>query len=177
MKTKAHIVLVAVMALFTAATAQNVNFGESFVLDSALNPNQSHEYTARDYIELKKGFFSEPILENHTALQVDTELNCIFPPEEGLTNSNGCVNALFQNNPNPFNTVTTITFNLQDGAKKASIIIYDLNGIQIVEYPISDESTNCISIDANIFQPGIYLYSLLVDDKLIDTKRMVITTK
>lgn len=75
MKTKAHIVLVAVMALFTAATAQNVNFGESFVLDSALNPNQSHEYTARDYIELKKGFFSEPSNNNYTKLSIDPFYN------------------------------------------------------------------------------------------------------
>lgn len=46
-----------------------------------------------------------------------------------------------------------------------------------MEYPVYNQGKNTVTIQANEFKPGIYIYSLLVDGKLIDTKRMVITSK
>ena len=82
------IVLVAVLL---SATAQNVHYGESFVLNSELIATQSHEYTASDYIDLNPGFFSEPNTDYQTILQLESEGFSINPPEGGLTNSDGCV--------------------------------------------------------------------------------------
>lgn len=96
-----------------------------------------------------------------------------IPELKIVDNSN---NILIQNNPNPINTVTTIGYHLQNRPQKASIIIYDLNGLQLEEYPLSGDCKGSISIDANKFQPGIYLYSLFVDNKLVDTKKMIITS-
>lgn len=85
-------------------------------------------------------------------------------------------NYLYQNNPNPFNSTTTIGYCLQSETRQASIVIYDLNGAQLEEYPVSGKGKAFLSIEANKFKPGIYLYSLHVDNKLIDTKKMVITS-
>lgn len=60
---------------------------------------------------------------------------------------------------------------------KASVAVYDLNGTQIKEYPVYHQGRNTVTVEANEFKPGIYMYSLLVDGKLIDTKRMVVTSK
>lgn len=81
----------AAAALLTAALAlcafvsqaQNIHHGESFELNRTLNSQESHEYTASNYIELKKGFLSEPIDKNHALLQIDPY--GVFPPEAGLT--------------------------------------------------------------------------------------------
>ena len=63
------------------------------------------------------------------------------------------------------------------GVSKAIIAVYDLNGLQLKEYPVYHHGKNTVTIEANEFKPGIYMYSFLVDGKLVDTKRMVITSK
>jgi len=95
----------------------------------------------------------------------------------GIGTQESSKNALFQNTPNPTNSSTTIDCYLDSNVSKAVIAVYDLNGLQLKEYPIYNQGKNTIKIEANEFKPGMYMYSLLVDGKLIDTKRMVITSK
>ncbi len=86
-------------------------------------------------------------------------------------------NVLYQNVPNPTNSSTSIDCYLDSRVSKAVIAVYDLNGLQLKEYPVYYQGKNTITIEANELKPGIYMYSLLVEGKLIDTKRMVITSK
>ena len=86
-------------------------------------------------------------------------------------------NVLYQNVPNPTNSSTSIDCYLDLQVSKAVIAVYDLNGLQLKEYPVYHQGKNTITIEANEFKPGIYMYSLLVEGKLIDTKRMVVTSK
>lgn len=86
-------------------------------------------------------------------------------------------NVLYQNVPNPTNSSTNIDCNLDSHVSKAVIAVYDLNGLQLKEYPVNHQGKNTITIEANEFKPGIYMYSLLVEGKLIDTKRMIVTSK
>lgn len=66
---------------------------------------------------------------------------------------------------------------LDANAKDAHIVVCNLNGLQLKEYSVEQYGRNIITINANEFVPGMYLYSLLVDGRLIDTKRMVVTSK
>ncbi|MCR4848652.1 MAG: FG-GAP-like repeat-containing protein, partial [Bacteroidales bacterium] len=76
--------MTAALALCTAVTlAQNVNHGESFELNSTLNANQSHEYTANSRINLNTGFLYEPVSHKHATMEIDPY--GIYPPESGLT--------------------------------------------------------------------------------------------
>lgn len=84
---------------------------------------------------------------------------------------------LYQNSPNPTNSSTTIECYINSHDPKAAIAVYDLNGTQLKEYPLYRQGRNTVTIEANEFRPGIYIYSLLVNNALIDTKRMVITSK
>lgn len=95
----------------------------------------------------------------------------------GVESQNSSRNTLYQNSPNPTNSSTTIECYLDSYVQKAIVAIYDLNGLQLKEYPVYHQGKNTITIKANEFKPGIYMYSLLVDGKLIDTKRMIITSK
>lgn len=95
----------------------------------------------------------------------------------GVENQNTPSNTLYQNSPNPTNSSTTIECYLDSYVQKAMVAIYDLNGLQLKEYPVYHQGKNTITIKANEFKPGIYMYSLLVDGKLVDTKRMIITSK
>ena len=75
MKTKTFTVLLAMTVLLSAATAQNIHYGENFELNSTLNANQSHEYYASDFIDLNTGFLSNPQNDNHTLLEINPYYN------------------------------------------------------------------------------------------------------
>jgi len=82
---------------------------------------------------------------------------------------------LDQNIPNPFNTATTIGFYLPTTIAIASIYVYDMNGVQLKSYTISDRGKKNIIINGSEFNAGMYLYALIADGKVIDTKRMILT--
>lgn len=82
---------------------------------------------------------------------------------------------LFQNSPNPFTQTTSIKINVPSASETAMLAIYDLSGKQIKDININGRGEQSITISSEGLSPGMYLYSLIVDGKLIDTKRMIIT--
>jgi hypothetical protein len=83
-------------------------------------------------------------------------------------------NILYQNTPNPFKEQTTIRFKLADDACDAAICIFDMTGKLIKKMPISSGETS-VKVNSWELGEGMFLYTLLVSGKEIDTKRMIIT--
>lgn len=83
-------------------------------------------------------------------------------------------NRLFQNYPNPFSNDTYIEYEVGQNCNYAIINIYDLNGNQLRAIQLSEKGKSRIVIKAKDLTPGIYLYNLVVDNMIIDTKQMVI---
>ncbi|MBQ6186537.1 MAG: tail fiber domain-containing protein [Prevotella sp.] len=81
---------------------------------------------------------------------------------------------LYQNTPNPFNGQTTIRFQIADGAHSAYICIFDMQGKQLQRHDLST-SDDSLTIDGTQLGAGMYLYTLIVDGKEIDTKRMILS--
>jgi hypothetical protein len=82
---------------------------------------------------------------------------------------------LDQNVPNPFNTSTTITYYLPITITNASIYVYDMNGVQLKSYPVTERGKGNVIIQSSELIAGMYLYALIADGKVIDTKRMILT--
>lgn len=83
---------------------------------------------------------------------------------------------LYQNTPNPFNQETKIVYCLTANATTASICIYNLNGQQLKKYPLSVDSRNGnLTISASEFMPGMYIYALVINNQVADSKRMTLT--
>ncbi|MFV0500664.1 MAG: tail fiber domain-containing protein [Bacteroidales bacterium] len=82
---------------------------------------------------------------------------------------------LFENTPNPFTSNTDINFVLPQTYISAKIIIFNLMGTQLRSYDLTQHGKGSITISGSDLEAGMYLYSLLVDNKLIDTKRMLLT--
>lgn len=82
---------------------------------------------------------------------------------------------LDQNVPNPFNSETKIGCFIPDKSNSSTLYIYNMQGTQLQQYALTGKGTQVVTIHGNIFAPGIYLYSLVIDGKEIDTKRMILT--
>jgi hypothetical protein len=88
---------------------------------------------------------------------------------------NPSLGSLQQNVPNPFSQQTVINFNVAQNAGVASLIIYDLNGRQIRSEQLNQRGAGQFVINANELAPGMYIYTLIVDGKAADSKRMIVT--
>ncbi|MDR1973897.1 MAG: T9SS type A sorting domain-containing protein, partial [Bacteroidales bacterium] len=85
-------------------------------------------------------------------------------------------NILYQNSPNPFSKKTTIQYKLSEKTTNAKICIYDLNGKELRSFTLNTaKGTSSVEVNASDLLAGIYLYSLIADNKLIATKRMILT--
>lgn len=82
---------------------------------------------------------------------------------------------LFQNNPNPFNERTAINYTLSGKVNNASILIFDMQGTLIKSYNNLSVNKQKIVINSSELIPGMYMYSLLINGKEIDTKKMILT--
>ncbi len=85
---------------------------------------------------------------------------------------------LLQNAPNPADEATMITVlvNGHQSYQEAFLSIKDLNGREVRRMPVSlEEGVNEVIYDHGYNMSGIYVYSLVVDGKVIDSKRMTFT--
>lgn len=82
---------------------------------------------------------------------------------------------LKQNTPNPFKEQTVIEYSVPENAVNASVIVYDMTGAQLKEYKLMAKGNSSVTIKGSEFKAGMYIYSLIVDGKLVDTKRMILT--
>ncbi len=79
---------------------------------------------------------------------------------------------LEQNQPNPFNQSTTIRYRLPQGAK-GQINIYDIRGV-LIKSIVTNESGQA-KISASGLSTGTYTYTLIVNDRLTASKKLVLT--
>jgi len=85
---------------------------------------------------------------------------------------------LYQNNPNPFSENTEIKYYVPENANEAMICIYDLTGSQIVRFDLRDRGViSTLTVRGRELKAGMYIYSLIVDGREIDSKRMILTDK
>ena len=82
---------------------------------------------------------------------------------------------LEQNDPSPFTQTTVINYTLPESVGTAYLYIYDLNGTQLDCKSLVGRGRSSINLEAGSLAAGIYLYALVADGKVIDTKRMMIT--
>lgn len=82
---------------------------------------------------------------------------------------------LYQNNPNPFDKQTTIRFEIPQTVQNAQLHICNMAGNLLKTIPINQKGAGKIVISANEFAAGMYLYTLVMDGRMIDTKQMLLT--
>jgi len=80
---------------------------------------------------------------------------------------------LNQNVPNPFAEQTTITWFIPSNTTGvAQLMFYNTNGIMIKSVDITEKGAGKLNVFANDLSSGIYSYALILDGKVISTKKM-----
>ena len=82
---------------------------------------------------------------------------------------------LYQNTPNPFNTQTTIRYEIPEKVQNAQLHICNMTGTLLKTIAIKHRGAGNELINANEFVAGMYLYSMVCDGKIVDTKQMLLT--
>ena len=82
---------------------------------------------------------------------------------------------LYQNTPNPFNNTTVIRYYLPSGFQKAVLEISDLKGSVLKNYQLNGGGKQSAAINANELAAGTYIYTLIVNEKRVDSKKMILT--
>ena len=119
--------------------------------------------------------FSSPIFKGACDTHSEDKENGIGVPlsEEAYEILATNADQLIGNSPNPFTTQTVFSFNVASKESKAELHISDLNGRSIDILPIHTNMKE-INYDRKNLSAGIYFYSLIVDGKIIETKKMII---
>ena len=81
---------------------------------------------------------------------------------------------LLQNIPNPFNNTTSVGYFVPYTNAKAHIVISTMAGQIVHNMELSNLGVGAVSIDNSRMASALYLYTLYVDGKRIDTKRMIV---
>ncbi len=92
--------------------------------------------------------------------------------EKAVVLSNNTI-ILNQNVPNPFAEQTTIKYNITEDFTKAQILFYDANGKLIQSTDITVKGEGQLNVFADDLTSGTYSYALVVDGKVIETKKML----
>ena len=85
------------------------------------------------------------------------------------------VGRLYQNKPNPFTNETIIQYEIPKTVGSAQLYIFNMNGTLLKTFNIEQRGLGELNIQGSEFIAGMYLYSLLNDGKIIDTKQMILT--
>lgn len=80
---------------------------------------------------------------------------------------------LYQNTPNPFSEKTTIRYQLPENTQNAEMKFYDALGNFIKSCKLISKGIGSLEVFGNGVAAGIYTYSLFVDGKIIENKKMV----
>ncbi len=82
--------------------------------------------------------------------------------------------SLGQNKPNPFSNSTTIEVCIPEDVQKAFIYVYDLQGKKVEQVDITAHGKQNIQLTSANLTDGMYLYSLIADGKIVETRRMIV---
>lgn len=109
-------------------------------------------------------------LENTTIRRGMT--NCCMENKPDLSIANSF---LLQNAPNPFTESTKVQFFIPEKIEAATLEIRNIKGQLLEAYQLDEGGLGEVEIEGNMLEQGTYIYTLVVDGKMVDSKLMILT--
>ena len=81
---------------------------------------------------------------------------------------------LYQNQPNPFDGSTVIRYFIPSDISDISyLVFYDIFGNELNKIEITEKGNGKVLVDTKNLSSGIYTYSIIINNIIIDTKKMI----
>ena len=106
---------------------------------------------------------------NESARKVSAKATAINDVEGSVE-----VLALGQNKPNPFGTSTEIEVSVPESVQSAFVYVYDLQGKKVQQVNLTARGRQTVQLNATSLVDGMYLYSLVADGRVVETRRMIV---
>lgn len=150
---------------------RTTNGGDNWLFQVPDTSINIYKYMYIDFVKPLIGWAYNPITGIHTTNGGDTTF---FLPVNQISSEIPNDYKLFQNYPNPFNPVTNINYQIAK-SKFVKLIIYDVQGKEVAVLVNEEQSAGTYEVDWNGagFSSGIYFYSLIIDNKLNETRKML----
>lgn len=81
---------------------------------------------------------------------------------------------LMQNNPNPFQNSSSISYFIPENAANAQLQIRDINGKILQTFALKEPGLGQLNLDRSGLETGSYVYTLEIDGKMVDSKMMIV---
>jgi hypothetical protein len=174
-QAKSKIIYTGFVAQEVEQTAKKLNYDFSGV-DAPKNSN--------DFYALRYGDFVVPLVKAVQELsKKNEELEERLKKLEELVAKNGLTAnsyadlskaSLEQNSPNPFNSATIIRYHLHENVGNAKVVITDMSGKTIKSISLNSKGNGQLTLSSGTLAAGSYNYTLWIDNKQVDSKKMVI---
>jgi chromosome segregation ATPase len=114
-------------------------------------------------------------LENRLARLESLVEQIVQQQSEGENSTSTAISnaRLEQNQPNPFGNSTSIAHDIPSGVLEARLEISDANGRIIRSLEIPNRGQGQTVLETQMLTDGTYFYSLILDGKVVDTKKMI----
>lgn len=110
--------------------------------------------------------------ENKNMREELNELKLLMLKVTGQSISTGA-GTLLQNVPNPAKSSTNITYSIPDGlSNRAQLLVTDALGRQIKVVQLT--TSGSLNLDVSSLASGVYNYSLLVNNKIVETRKLTV---
>jgi len=63
----------------------------------------------------------------------------------------------------------------ENPSSNAMLCVYDMNGRQLSQNIMTQRGSSVFVVNGNQYGAGMYLYSLIADNQIVDTKKMILT--
>jgi hypothetical protein len=83
--------------------------------------------------------------------------------------------SLGQNTPNPPTANSTrIRYNIPAGSARAELVFTSAAGQKVKQMQLNKIGTGLVDLDTSVFSAGTYFYTLYVDGKAVETKKIIV---
>ncbi len=172
---------------FIAQEVEKAANDVGFVSSIVSTPNSSNDMYSLSYSEIvvplvkavqEQQKMIEELQAKVTGLQ-ETGQSAFQKQNESITtlqvelaNKNSVV--LYQNEPNPFGNETVIRYFIPENMDgKTYVVFYDMYGKEMNSTEITTKGFGNLNVNTENLTSGIYSYSIIINDKTIDTKKMI----
>jgi hypothetical protein len=131
------------------------------------------------YVSEYGGTYGKITLLKPNTTTAATELITMNAENGSLSSNTGMEQAvssayLEQNIPNPFSDHTLIRFYVPSKITSAKVVITNMIGVVKMTIPVYSKDLNQITLNAGSLPSGTYVYTLWVNEKKVESKRMIV---